>query len=572
MPKEPDLATPSNGSPSLLGKWWDVAVRHPHRFVLVSFGIAIVLLLLILFRGLLQARDREIESLQQTQRIRVQAIDALLNLETERLRSLRNYAEHLLWLQRIEPFRPDADLLQAFERRHAQTWTLPSHGDAAVVGVGEAQVKGLDGFARNDAELMRGLDIARAMSHLLGATPVGSALQRRMSYVSGNGFLVSRPSIDEQRVLAMLRRHAAAPYFRDKAARADRNPVLTWALAEASDGSGDQSLRLSLPVYLDRAFRGVVVSEIARRSLDDLLSSTPHDGVRSFLADRGGGLVGAGARSVSRGETLAGVLGDAMAAGTTARMFQAGAGILQQPDGSRLIFRRLADSDLVMVDVVSTRDVMLRSAVRLSGAVGAGAAALALLLCLTLMVVHTLFGHYLARGEALRALAETDALTGLANRRVFTARFALEYAHCARAQLPIALIMLDIDHFKRINDHWGHASGDIVLRQVAQVLRTRVRGVDLAARLGGEEFAILLPRTGVADAAAVADQLRQAVGGLSCEPAADAIAKGNIRFTASFGVAQIVPDGTNDLEALVLVADQRLYAAKAGGRNRVVAQ
>ncbi|MNN11926.1 putative diguanylate cyclase YedQ [compost metagenome] len=132
--------------------------------------------------------------------------------------------------------------------------------------------------------------------------------------------------------------------------------------------------------------------------------------------------------------------------------------------------------------------------------------------------------------------------------------------------------MLDIDHFKRINDHWGHASGDIVLRQVAQVLRTRVRGVDLAARLGGEEFAILLPRTGVADAAAVADQLRQAVGGLSCEPAADAIAKGNIRFTASFGVAQIVPDGTNDLEALVLVADQRLYAAKAGGRNRVVAQ
>ncbi|MCY1210407.1 putative diguanylate cyclase DgcQ [compost metagenome] len=225
-----------------------------------------------------------------------------------------------------------------------------------------------------------------------------------------------------------------------------------------------------------------------------------------------------------------------------------------------------------MVDVVSTRDVMLRSAVRLSGAVGAGAAALALLLCLTLMVVHTLFGHYLARGEALRALAETDALTGLANRRVFTARFALEYAHCARAQLPIALIMLDIDHFKRINDHWGHASGDIVLRQVAQVLRTRVRGVDLAARLGGEEFAILLPRTGVADAAAVADQLRQAVGGLSCEPAADAIAKGNIRFTASFGVAQIVPDGTNDLEALVLVADQRLYAAKAGGRNRVVAQ
>ncbi|MFJ4290876.1 diguanylate cyclase [Cupriavidus sp. NPDC089707] len=572
MPKELDLDTPPNGSASLLGKWWGFAVRFPHRIVLVSFGIAIVLLLLILFRGLLQARDRDIESLQQTQRMRVQAIDALLNLEAERLRSLRNYAEHLLRLQQIGPLHPDADLLQAFERRHAETWTLPSDGDAAVIGVGEAQVKGLDGFARNDAELMQGLDVARAMSHLLGATPAGSTLQRRMTYVSRNGFVVSRPSIGEGQVLAMLRRHAAAAYFRDSASCAGRNRMPTWALAEASDGSGDQSLFLSLPVCLDQLFRGVVVSEIARRSLDDLLGSTPRDGVRSFLVDRDGGLVGASARNVSRGETLAGVLGEGLETGTMARLFDADAGILQPSDGSRLIFRRLADSDLVMIGVVSTREVILRSAARLSGAVGAGAAALALLLCLTLMVVHTLFGHYLARGEALRALAETDALTGLANRRVFTARFALEYAHGAREQMPIALIMLDIDHFKRINDHWGHASGDIVLRQVAQVLRTRVRSVDLAARLGGEEFAILLPRTGAADAAAVAEQLRQAMGELSCEPAADATAKGNIRFTASFGVAQIVPDGTNDLDSLVLVADQRLYAAKSGGRNRVVAQ
>ncbi|ODV40645.1 hypothetical protein AWV79_05825 [Cupriavidus sp. UYMMa02A] len=110
----------------------------------------------------------------------------------------------------------------------------------------------------------------------------------------------------------------------------------------------------------------------------------------------------------------------------------------------------------------------------------------------------------------------------MANRRVFAARFAQASAECEREQLPISLVMLDIDHFKKINDYWGHASGDIVLRAVADVLRHHVRKDDQPARLGGEEFAVLLARTRLDEAAAVAEKLRKLLQGLHCEPAADA--------------------------------------------------
>ncbi len=159
------------------------------------------------------------------------------------------------------------------------------------------------------------------------------------------------------------------------------------------------------------------------------------------------------------------------------------------------------------------KQLWLASAARLSGVIGAGAAALGILLLATLAAVHSLFRHYLARGKGLRTLADTDALTGLANRRVFAARFAADSARCAAEQRPVSVVMLDIDHFKSINDRWGHASGDVVLRAVADALRGGVRKDDLPARLGGEEFAVLLPDTGIDDAASVAEHLRQQLEG-----------------------------------------------------------
>ena len=172
-------------------------------------------------------------------------------------------------------------------------------------------------------------------------------------------------------------------------------------------------------------------------------------------------------------------------------------------------------------------------------------------------------------------LAAHDPLTGLANRLHFNHAFQdatrrhLDHGH------PVALISLDIDHFKRVNDKWGHASGDAVLKMLAQVCLSSVRPADTVARLGGEEFGILLPGMGLHEAAMVAERLRVALGECRCAPVNQADGSRlpdaePIRFTASFGVSEFLADDLQSLEGLLRTADARLYQAKAAGRNRVI--
>ncbi|WP_454711745.1 diguanylate cyclase [Cupriavidus nantongensis] len=553
------------------GQAWRLLARRPHRFVLVSFSLSVMLLLLLLWRGLQLSQGREIESLRHMQAVRAQSIDALLQREAERLLGVRNVAEHLLQIQATAPGKPDAGLRAALARRDEPVWPVPAHDAAAVYGVSAAALRGLDGFARNPARLEADVVVARALSHLLSAAPQDSGIRRRMAYISRNGVLAAYPSIPEANVVSAVQRLAAAPYFHDSLPSRNPGRRVQWRIAPASAERNQVSLFLSVPVYADGDVRGVAILELPQRTLDDQLSSAPFHEASSYLVDREGRLIGASARNVRAGETMQAALSGPWPAATLDAVFHAEAGLLNDAGGSDLMFRRLREGGLAMVDEIPVNQLWLASAARLSGVIGAGAAALGILLCATLAVVHSLFRHYLARGEALRTLAETDALTGLANRRVFAARFAAESARCTAEPRPIAVVMLDIDHFKSINDRWGHASGDVVLRAVAAALRSGVRKDDLPARLGGEEFAVLLPGTGVDDAAAVAEHLRQRLETLSCEPAPDAGSNEPIRFTASFGVAGIEPGAPGNLDALLRAADQRLYEAKANGRNRVVA-
>ena len=165
--------------------------------------------------------------------------------------------------------------------------------------------------------------------------------------------------------------------------------------------------------------------------------------------------------------------------------------------------------------------------------------------------------------ETRRKSLFCDHLTGVANRRAFFEAAELELGRNRRAPRPIALILVDADHFKAINDRHGHAGGDAVLRHLGQTLAATFRQVDVVARVGGEEFAVLLPSSDLEGALAVAERLRALVAG-SLVPFDGA----HIPYTISAGVA--VCDGEKlGLEALMKRADGALYAAKAGGRNRV---
>lgn len=168
----------------------------------------------------------------------------------------------------------------------------------------------------------------------------------------------------------------------------------------------------------------------------------------------------------------------------------------------------------------------------------------------------------LALGRA-RELARTDDLTGLANRRAFVELGTTALDQARRYERPLSLVMFDIDRFKQINDSHGHAAGDEVLRAVAAAARQAARSADTPGRLGGEEFALLLPETGAAAATALAERLRRDVAALSIAHNGTAL-----RCTCSFGVAERDAAVLN-LDALLSAADEALYRAKAAGRDRV---
>lgn len=163
-----------------------------------------------------------------------------------------------------------------------------------------------------------------------------------------------------------------------------------------------------------------------------------------------------------------------------------------------------------------------------------------------------------------RSDAAHDALTGLANRRAAAERLDIERGRALRRDEPLSVLMLDIDHFKRVNDQWGHANGDRVLVAVAGVLRDELRGIDLPVRHGGEEFLAILPGTGAPQALEVAGRIRERIARLRVPLPATTLG-----ITASFGVATLLPG--EGVANLVARADAALYAAKATGRDRCVA-
>ena len=165
----------------------------------------------------------------------------------------------------------------------------------------------------------------------------------------------------------------------------------------------------------------------------------------------------------------------------------------------------------------------------------------------------------------LNRLATLDSLTGIGNRRVFYARAELELARRRRKNSPLSVLMIDLDRFKSINDELGHATGDETLRRFAALVTPHLREYDFFARLGGEEFAVLLPDTSEDVAAGIADRLRQLTEAARL-PSADF----PIPTTISIGVAELERSG-DSVDRLMQRADVALYAAKAGGRNRVMA-
>lgn len=165
--------------------------------------------------------------------------------------------------------------------------------------------------------------------------------------------------------------------------------------------------------------------------------------------------------------------------------------------------------------------------------------------------------------EELLRMSQTDPLTGIANRRALMGNLEEEYGRAKRYGHHLSVLMLDLDHFKQINDRYGHAIGDTVLKEFVRIVMPEIRVNDCFARMGGEEFAILLPESSLGSACQFAERLCRTVSGLTIDSR-----QGVIGITVSIGVAVLGDNDTNP-EHLINRADRCLYAAKSEGRNRV---
>ena len=187
----------------------------------------------------------------------------------------------------------------------------------------------------------------------------------------------------------------------------------------------------------------------------------------------------------------------------------------------------------------------------------AGVLALVALMLLTFVLARPLL-RALRWTEARASEARVDVLTGIANRRALEESLAAEISRAQRFEHQLAIVLLDLDHFKRTNDSFGHAGGDLLLSAVARLLDSAARQGDTVARFGGEEFVLVLPETDLPGARRLAERLRIAI---------EACRVGEMRTTGSFGVATLAAG--DDVDSLLAAADAALYRAKAGGRNRV---
>ena len=166
--------------------------------------------------------------------------------------------------------------------------------------------------------------------------------------------------------------------------------------------------------------------------------------------------------------------------------------------------------------------------------------------------------------EELKRQATTDPLTGLFNRRQYEILFNRERDRCSRQNLPLSLCVVDLDHFKKVNDNYGHDVGDLVLKHVANLFSKTLRHMDVVGRFGGEEFILILPETDLEHALQVVNRLREELMASSVQSP-----KGEIKMTATCGVTLVASDDV-DVAAVIKRADMALYEGKKAGRNRVV--
>ena len=483
--------------------------------------------------------------------------DSLLQFNIDRMIFFRNGMQSALGtpLDFVVLRKAEEDYLK---KRHDPLWSVEIHNRRTlpVYGVADAFVDGDALLSRDNSfsgnELMATLELG----YMLRLANNNRGFAKRMLYVSRNGFFTTtEPLKNATQALALYSRATSAPWFTRQTQRNNPARGIVWQM---------QVVTASIPLDFQRYWLGVLAMDFSVQEMKTFLVNAIKTGEEGEyqLYDNQLNLIA----SSAPGNVLT------LLSPREQEMLSR-ASSHENQGGIRLVTRYISWENLRNFDGVLIRIHTIREGVR--GDFGSITIALmlmwlmfTLMLMISWLVIRRMVRNMSVLQTSLEWQAWHDALTRLLNRGALFERATAETRLSERLKRPVAVIQLDLDYFKSVNDLYGHHAGDRVLSLVASTIASHIRQGDLAGRVGGEEFCIVLPNTALKEAKAIAERIRIRINSRE-------ILLGNstsLRITASFGVSCSEDSGEYNFENLQSVADHRLYLAKQNGRDRVCAE
>ncbi|MCS2171682.1 cellulose biosynthesis regulator YedQ [Scandinavium sp. TWS1a] len=551
-------------------RWLNRLSRYsnPGRVVNVCFFVVLLFSTLLTWREVVVLEGAYISSQRNTLENVAHEFNNQLQINIDRLMFYRNSMQAVLRMPLAFDVLHSADA--EFQRKRAlHQWSilLDNRRTLPVHGVSDAFVDETSLLSRDNAILGNELTATLEVGYLLRLSTTLKRTTQQMMYVSRAGFFIANnPLSSNDDTVEKYYGLVTSPWFTEQTEHNNPERTLRWLSWMADTPKGEiRRVAVSLPVDYEHYWHGVLAIEFSLAQMKQLLTtSTQGEAEGEYrLYDRKMNLL---ASSLAPGDTPS-----PLSEPEKAQLAQA----FEHDDrgGLRFTTRYVNWEKIRNFDGILLRIHNLDEGVR--GDFGAISIALGLLwalftsmLLLAWVVIRRMVSNMSTLQESLQWQAWHDGLTRLYNRSSLF-DLAGKVAKQSEAQgQSVSVIQLDLDYFKRINDRFGHQAGDRVLTHVAGTIGAQIRETDLAGRVGGEEFCIVLPGASREDACAMAERIRVRINSREILIGKSA----TLRISASFGVSSSDEKGMFDIEYLQSIADGRLYLAKQKGRNRVCCQ
>ena len=553
--------------------WWSKLARRvkPERVVNICFVVVLFFSTLLTWRETIVLEDAYISSQRNNLKNVANDMDAQLQFNTDRLLFFRTGMQPALQVPLAFEVLRAAE--QQFERQRAQSdWqislnnnrTLPLHG------VSDAFVEHTNLLSRDNPLLGNEFMATIELGYLLRLSAMTrqhlARFETHMLYVSRAGFYLSTDATQQDSITEYYYRLATSPWFTQQSQRDNPNRGVKWQTTFSRDKTpAAQTVTAAVPLDYEQYWFGVLAIQLSVNEMTQFLTQSVEGEEEGEyqLYDRRMNLIASSESDASKRTQLSQEV-----------QAQLAHAYEQQNEGSvRQFSRYISWEKLRNFDGVLLRIHSLEEGVR--GDFGSISIALTLLWVLftTMLIISWIVIRRMVRNmstlqDSLAWRAWHDMLTRLYNRGALFERASKSLAACQKAGESLAVIQLDLDHFKSINDRFGHQAGDRVLIHIGRVILNKIRKEDIAGRVGGEEFCLVLPDTSLAQATVIAERIRESINSREILISRNQ----TIRVSASLGVCSSDELAQYDFQVLQSIADKRLYLAKTSGRNRVCAE